>query len=123
MGSWHCPSLSTQTHHKYSKLRVRYVSNVKASAPEAKLGAASPLLIVLLTDNGPKNSIFPDVLASQIVQPVTTPQVAVGAGNVMVPLFDVTALAPAPDDATVDPAAWVPAQPVEVIDAVIGTRA
>ena len=67
--------------------------------------------------------MFPAVDASQMVQPVTTPQLAVGAGNVMVPLFDVTALAPAPDDAVVDPADCVPAHPVAVIDAVIATRA
>lgn len=99
------------------------MSKVNARAPLANDGAASPLLIVFETDNGPKKSIFPAVDASQMVQPVTTPQFAVGAGKVSVPLFDVTAEEPEPLDATVDPADCVPAHPVAVIDAVMATRA
>src|SRR3954466_11703174 len=86
-----------------------YWSNVRASATIEKLGALSPLLTVLLDARAPKNSMLPDDAASQMVKPTMVPQPAVGAGKVIAPLFEVTAVAPVPDEIVVDPDDCVPA--------------
>ena len=61
----------------------------------AKLGAASPLLIVLDAVSAPHTSRLPDVLASKMPKCVATPQLAVGDGNVIAPLFEVAPPVPA----------------------------
>ena len=81
---------------------------VKAAA--AKDGAPSALLMVFETVKGAKKSKLPLVAASNKPNPTTTPQFAVGAGKVMVALFDVVPLVPV--DAVVDPVLCVPAHSV-----------
>src|SRR6185436_15567658 len=54
------------------------------------------------------NSRLPPDTASKMPMCVITPQLAVGAGKVTTPLFDV--VPPVPDDAVVLPADCVPAQ-------------
>ena len=63
-------------------------------APAEKLGAASPLLIVLLVVSATQIHWFPDVLASYKPKWVTTPQFAVGAGKVIAVRFCVVPLVP-----------------------------
>lgn len=74
----------------------------------AKLGAASPLLMVLLTASAVYiHKLPPDDASIQPTQ-VTTPQLAVGAGKVMAALLLV--VPPVPELAVVEPADCVPAQ-------------
>lgn len=85
----------------------------------AKLGAASPLLIVLLVVSAARNSKFPAVEASYTHHSVVVPQFAVGHGNVIAALLLV--VPPVPELADVLPDDCVPAQLAS--DDVTATRA
>ena len=76
-------------------------------------------MTVLAVVNAPYTQQFPALDASKIPICVTDPQLAVGAGKVIVPLLLV--VPPVPELAVVDPADCVPAKLAN--DAVTATRA